>query len=298
MKLNAFLVGLIHLLSVSVWASGAESTRIRVVTSNLTTGSKQSYDNGEGARILKGLKPDVVLIQEFNYKTNSAEDLREFVTTTFSEEFQYYRESEATDQIPNGVISRYPLIESGEWTDADMPNRDFAWARIDIPGDQDFWAISVHLSAKKSDVRMKEAAELVRLMEKHIPSSDYIVLGGDFNLTSRADKMIEVLAPQVSEVHAPHDSLGFTTTNMTNKKNFDWILNDSDLAGLLVSVDFLESPEEKREIGVNTFPFGLVFDSTTFPLLDRLKPIEKSDSRSPGMQHLAVVKDYLIPVKK
>lgn len=269
-------------LSLATFAYDS-GTSIRVITANLSSGSKQSYDPGEGARILKGLKPDVVMIQEFNYKTNTPEDIREFVSTTFGKEFSYYRESEASDNIPNGVISRFPILESGEWTDAMMPNRDFAYARMDIPGDRDLWAISVHLHSKKTDVRRYEAEELVKHI-REIPEKDYVVLGGDFNLTSRQDEIIGILSAVVSERAAPVDPVGNTTTNMNGKKNYDWVLADSDLETHQVPVGLLSSAVS-----------GLVFDSTTFPDLSLVPGVEKSDSRAPGMQHLPVVKDFRVP---
>jgi len=36
------------------------------------------------------------------------------------------------------------IVEAGEWDDPRVGNRDFAWARIDIPGPVDLWAVSVH----------------------------------------------------------------------------------------------------------------------------------------------------------
>ena len=43
---------------------------IRVMAANLTSGNFQSYET-PGLNILKGLKPDVIAIQEFNYASNS-----------------------------------------------------------------------------------------------------------------------------------------------------------------------------------------------------------------------------------
>src|SRR5689334_14110649 len=48
----------------------ADGGVLRVVASNLSSGPKQSYDPGEGIRLLKGLRPDVALIQEMNYGQN------------------------------------------------------------------------------------------------------------------------------------------------------------------------------------------------------------------------------------
>ena len=48
-------------------------------------------------------------------------------------------------QVGNAILSRWPILESGEWDDTSVSNRDFAWARIDIPGPRDLWVVSVHL---------------------------------------------------------------------------------------------------------------------------------------------------------
>ena len=68
--IRIFLLGLLAL-----GIGRAEPLAIRVIAANLTSDNKQSYspDNGNhsnpegaGARILKALKPDIVMIQEFN----------------------------------------------------------------------------------------------------------------------------------------------------------------------------------------------------------------------------------------
>lgn len=272
----------------------AAVTPIRAMTANISSGGKQSYDNGEGIRIFQGLKPDVVMIQEFNYKSNSEKDLSEMILTAFSDAFSFYRESESTDQIPNGIISRFPILKSGEWSDRSMPNRDFAWAQMDLPGDRELWAISVHLHSKDVIKRKNESADLVALI-KALPEKDYVLLGGDFNIAKRDDNVIQTLAEVVSERAAPTDSKGRTTTNMNNAKNYDWILNDAELAPYQVPVKFKAAAEEAEVELENVYPNGLVFDSTTFPRLDRVQPILPTDSRAQGMQHLAVVKDYAVP---
>jgi endonuclease/exonuclease/phosphatase family metal-dependent hydrolase len=282
------------LLSVASAQAASETTRLRIVAANLSSGNHQNYDGGEGGRILKGLKADIVLIQEFNYGSNSKEDLEKFVESACGKECQYYRESESTDHLPNGVISRYPIVESGEWEDLGMPNRDFAYARIDIPGDRDLWAISVHLSAKKSNVRLEEATVLVERMAA-LPARDYVVLGGDFNLVSRTDAVITTLSPQVFEREAPVTSSGATTTNMNGQKNYDWVLNDADLEAYRVPTTFFTSSDELQSVGQNVFPTGLVFDCSEFPTFDRVAPAQSTDCRAPGMQHFAVVKDYAVP---
>ena len=137
------------------------TARVRLMAANISSGNYQSYDPGHGTRIFQGTKPDVVMIQEFNYGDNSATAIRSFVNTAFGSSFYYYREAGA--QIPNGVISRWPIVASGEWDDTQVSNRDFAWARIDIPGPKDLWVVSVHLLTTSSSVRNTEANNLVQL---------------------------------------------------------------------------------------------------------------------------------------
>jgi len=50
--------------------SALGEVRLRLVAANTTSGTQQSYDPGHGIRIFQGLKPDVVMIQEFNYGDN------------------------------------------------------------------------------------------------------------------------------------------------------------------------------------------------------------------------------------
>lgn len=314
-----FLLTLLLLQTTLTYAADT-TARIRVMTSNLTTGD-QNYTGGEGIRIMKGLKADVILMQEFNYKTNSDKDIREMVDSV-GEGFHYYREKEEDRNIPNGIISRYPILDSGEWEDENIQDRDFAYARIDIPGDRELFAISVHLKASEGSQnaarRMKQTKALKKFISdnmfdvKNKPAiihwNDYVVIGGDFNLTVRDDEVIKEFAKDkiddgtktyaLSEDGAPTDSQGRTTTNMNGKKNYDWILASDDLKKLLVPVQFLGSAEERAEELVNTFKFGLVFDSTTFPKLERTGGIHAEDSRGNSMQHLAVVKDFQVPVKK
>ncbi|MCU0788335.1 MAG: hypothetical protein MUC91_09120 [Verrucomicrobia bacterium] len=79
------------------------------MASNIT-GDPQKYEAPQ-IRILQGLAPDVVAIQEFNYLNNTPAEIRSFVDTAFGTNFYYYRESGYA--IPNGVISRWPIINSG-----------------------------------------------------------------------------------------------------------------------------------------------------------------------------------------
>lgn len=260
------------------------SVRIRLMAANLSSGNGQDYDPGHGIRIFQGTKPDVVMIQEFSYKTSSAADLRAFVDTAFGPGFQYYREAGA--QIPNGIISRYPIIASGEWDDPSVSNRDFAWARIDIPGPKDLWAVSVHLLTTGSSVRNTEATNLVNRIKANIPTGDYLVIGGDFNTGSRTEGCFNTFAQVVTTASPyPADRNGNTNTNLGRNEPYDHVLVDSDLRQYQTAV----------VIGGSSFSAGLVADTRVYSPISELSPALSGDSGASGMQHMGVIKDFLVP---
>ena len=83
-------------LSVSLsflTSTGAQPQRIRVAAGNISRGIGQDYTKGHGIRIFHGVKPDIILIQELNYLSNSTEHIRNFVSTTFGASFSCFRES-------------------------------------------------------------------------------------------------------------------------------------------------------------------------------------------------------------
>jgi endonuclease/exonuclease/phosphatase (EEP) superfamily protein YafD len=282
-------------LSLSLTAQlAAQSTtndvRIRIAAANLTSSPDQSYspDNGNhsnpegaGARILKGLQPDVVLIQEFNCTIQ----LSQWVNQTFGPGYSFHRED--GPGIPNGIISRHPIVESGEWDDDTQRNRDFAWARIRLPNGRDLWAISVHLKAGNSEsIRRSEAVALVRFIRDRIPANDCVVLGGDFNTSSREEPCIQILS-QVFQTagNPPIDQRGQDGTNASRRKPYDWVLADADLHPLMVPVT----------LGGDRFDTGLVLDTRVFRPNAAIAPAKGADSGVPNMQHMAVVKDFIIP---
>jgi endonuclease/exonuclease/phosphatase family metal-dependent hydrolase len=266
----------------------AEPVKLRIVASNLTSGNQQSYspDNGNhsnpegaGARILKGLKPDVVLLQEFNTSVPA----RQWVNATFGEEFSFFVESDA--QIPNGIVSRFPIVESGEWDDASQTNRDFAWAKIALPDGKFLWTVSVHLYSKKPEVRAQEAKALIAAIRAKIPESDLLVLGGDFNTRDGGEACVAGFRAVFDKGGNAADQSGNANTNANRNKPYDWVLADKDLAACAAPV----------QIGAGRWTHGLVFDSRVFKPLADVAPVQAGDSAAPNMQHMAVVRDFVVP---
>lgn len=288
-------------------SSTGGSTRIRLMAANITSGSDQSYDPGEGVRIFQGLKPDVAMIQEFNYfggdDTSDDADIRSFVDTAFGATYEYYREPKGGSiSIPNGIVSRYPILDAGEFSDLSSGsalNRSYVWARIDVPGPHDLWVLSLHLKASSGDAdrRNDEAAEIVADVQSlGIPADDFLAIGGDFNTYSRneaclttfqaivddADDLNTTVTPPLYAV----DQDGDGDTNAGRSSPYDWVLTNTALKDLMVPVTFPSG---------NTFDHGLVFDSRVYTPLSDVSPVLATDSGASNMQHMAVVRDYLLP---
>ena len=269
-------------------AVAASADTVRIVSANLTSGSKQSYspDNGNhsnpegaGARILKGLRPDIVLIQEFN----TSIPVRQWVNATFGEDYSFVREEPA--QIPNGIISRFRILESGEWDDPLQENRDFVWARIALPDGSRLLAVSVHLSAKKEEMRTEEARALAGFVKENAKPGERVVIGGDFNLRNLSEETLKELGAVVVVPDVlPSDAAGNFHTNSPRNRPYDWVLVDPATQRLCSPV----------KIAGLEFSSGLILDSRVFTPLDAVPPVQAGDSTAPQMQHMAVVRDFLL----
>lgn len=256
---------------------------VRVMAANLN-GNTQSYQPF-ALRILKGLKPDVVAINEFNYGNNSATDLRFMVTNTLGTGFTYSRE--AGGGIPNGILSRWPIVASGEWDDPTLSDRDFAWARIDIPGPDDLYVVSVHLKASggSESQRNQQAQQLRTRIQSDFPAGAYVIVAGDFNLQSRSassEPALAVFGSFLRDTPVPTDQQGDPDTNNGRNKPYDVIVQSPSLTTNGVPV----------RIGTQSFANGLVFDSRVFTPLSAVAPVLQADSGE--AQHMAVLKDYRI----
>lgn len=255
-------------------------THLRIMAANTTSGSSQNYEL-PGIRIFQGLVPDIVLIQEFAYANG---DLRALVDTAFGKDFAFFVEPRVGG-IPNGIVSRYPIVASGAWVDASVPDRAFAWARIDIPGSIDLWAVSLHLLTTGGTVRNTEATQLVAYLASNVPKGDYLVVGGDLNTDSEAEPALATLAGTVVVAPPfPADANGNKNTSINRNKPHDWLFARAGL-------DALQTPVT---VGAASFAAGLVFDSRVYTPLADVSPVLLGDSAVSGMQHMPVVRDFIV----
>lgn len=285
---------------------GIPATRLRLVASNLTSGTNQDYTGMEGIRILEGIDPDVVMVQEFNYKSNADVDFQEMANLIIyraatggagGEQAFWYREGKggvgSAGTIPNGIVSKYPILSAGEWDDPYMTDRDFAWARLDVPGDVDLWAVSVHLKASSAETdkqkRTDEATSLKALIATNVPAAAYLVVAGDFN-TYSSDTAVEPCLSVLDDfvivaMPFPADVSDDSDTNSGRSSPYDRVLADSDLDAIEVPV----------EIGAAIFANGAVIDTRVYSPIDDISPALATDSAALNMQHMAVVRDFALP---
>ena len=242
------------------------------MAANLTSGNVQSYDPGEGIRIIQGLKPDIVMLQEMNYGTNNAASMAAFMAA-LNGGYVYKR---GAGQLPNGILSRFPITDAGEWDDPQVTNRELTWALIDLPGPRDLWVVSVHLLTTSPAARNLEAMVLLARLEANVSPDDFLLVGGDFNTDVATEPALATLAPRVSNgLRAPTDQSGNPNTNLNRTRPYDHVLVSRCL----------------RESQLDA---GLVFDSRVFTPLSDVAPVLQTDSAAPGMQHMGVVKDFVI----
>ncbi len=303
-------------------------THIRLMAANITSGSDESYDAPESQRIFMAVKPDIVMLQEFKILKGtetsfeaSKEKFDAFVSNVFGPEYHYFRGTIIADKVnfdevsssakPNGIISRYPILESGEWqsqyektTTKDGTyyidsyyDRQWTWSVIDIPGDRDLLAVSVHLHTNN---HAKEFNPLsAKIAEKQKEGNYYVVIGGDFNTKEGADGREAVLTSTAlmdifyaQKDKWPVDQKGSSKTNNKRGSPLDWLMFSHDLEKLATPT----------EIGTHTgdkaYPNGHVFDSRVYDEVGEISavpPVKAGDSGNTNMQHMPVIRDIIIP---
>ena len=255
------------------------SVTITIATANLSDSTSQSYEI-PGIRILQTLKPDIVGIQEFNYTDGTSQDLAQRI---LGKPFYFARESGGA-RLPNGILSRYPIVAHGQWDDPYVGNRRFAWATIAIPGSKPLHVVSVHLLQRHADRRGPEARHLLQLIRSTFPEEDYVILCGDFNISTRASEALDELTTWFWDDHQPADQNSNKNTNANRNRPYDYVLPNPALAPYHTPTAF----------GGLTFPDGLVFDSTCWAIPP--PPAQTQDSTS-NLQHMPVMKTFCIPVQ-
>jgi Metal-dependent hydrolase len=273
------------LLTLSNLHAQVTNVTVRVMSANLN-GNTQSYQPF-AFRIFQGLKPDIVAIQEFNYSNNTPSDFRAMVDSAFGTNFDYFRENYlGAGDIPNGIISRYPIVASGSWIDTvqSQPNRGYAWAQIRPPGTNDLYVVSIHLLTSSSSDRATEASNLKTLIQSTLPTNAWVVVAGDLNTDTRIEAAMSTFASFLSDNPIPTDaeSGGNSNTSINRNHPHDYVLPSFSFTNLMTASAFPS----------HSFSNGLVFDSRVYTPLSDVTPAQFGDSSN--AQHMAVLKDFRI----
>ncbi|MGV3623440.1 MAG: endonuclease/exonuclease/phosphatase family protein [Archangium sp.] len=257
--------------------------RLRAMAANLTSGNGQSYDPGHGTRIMQGVQPDIVMIQEFKFGANNDTAIAQYVADTFGAGFDWWR---GVGSIPNGVISRWPIVAEGEWN-GQAPDRELTWAKIDLPGPNDVFVISVHFLTSNANDRNLDARTIMQQLDAGVSRYDYVLLGGDFNTRTFSESAFSTLAPRFkTSAPYPVDQAGNTDTSQQRDDPYDHVLASTCLATVQVPT----------VLGSTTFTNGAVIDTRLFTggTITDIAPAMLNDSAASNMQHMGVVKDFLI----
>lgn len=254
-----------------------------VMSANLTAGTNivdGTYTYDETAqRIIRRLRPDVLAIQEWKFTNASA---RAFVDSVLGTNYYYYIEPESDpNPIPNGVISRWPITVSNQWTDTFVGARDHVQVTIDIPGPRDLHVVSTHLKAGTSDAatRLDQVRELTNyIATAAFPTNDYLVVAGDLNLTNRTETTFVVLTQVVTDARQPADTEGNVNSSLGKTSPFDHVLPNNVLNNVHLT---------NRMAGF-AFTNGMIFDTAQFD--DHLLPALVEDSYPTNRAHHAVLK--------
>lgn len=250
------------------------------MAANLTSGNFQSYEDA-GIRIINSIKPDVVFVQEFSYQSGS---LRDLVDAALGTEYEY---SVGSGIVPNGIISKYPILDSGYWDDPNISNRDLDWAIIDIPGVKNLFVVSVNLSTTSS-YQVDAAKIIASNIETHklsYPGQFYYAVGGTFNGTGAVSDAgidfyddFDILDPY------PVGKNGDSGTNASRTSIYDFVVFGTDLSQL-------EAPFFQNSSA--SYSNGFIFDTRLYTQAEldvSFAPALVADSDASNMQHMAVVK--------
>ena len=293
MKIANYICGLSLCLGLLLEAGflGVPISRaevIKVMTANISHTLPFPRYGDKARHIFQGLKPDVVLAQEFTVQSGTR---REYIDAAFGTGFDW-----SCSDDSNAVISRWDIQSHGQWVDPAFVNinRWFAWAVIDLPGDKDLQVISIHLKAGSTSSDVSRRLQAAEALKDHVRASfddgQYIIIGGDTNAQGLGEAVLQKLDEFLDVFdHRPADRNGNMTTNEVRSKYIDWIMPNH-----LLDERHVPLYVGQVDTSFRRYTEGIVFDSWVFHTIADLPPILYGDSHGEYMGHLAVMKAFQI----
>lgn len=273
-------------------------TTFTVCASNLTSEPEQSYQES-GSNILKTLRPDIILMNEFKVGPKASlkvNDINQWVENLFGTDYKWIMEGiETGDSIPNGIIynsSKVKMIKHNQIVD-DIGNRDHFYAQVEI-NSKNVWLFCVHLPYKPSR-RERETKNLMKEIKKIIKQDPdpYIILGGDFNFRGFDDISLQIIRnsdlfdiPNEVEKY-PKDYKDQYFTNNPRKRPYDWVFASNNID----NDDYI--------FGEKKFKYGYIYDTRIFTQQEAedLNIIGWVQDDSDDHQHMAVIRQFILPRK-
>ena len=264
---------------------GNRTAKLRIMSANATSGSAQLYE-APGMNMLYAMDPDIIIIQEF---AGSALEVVQNLEDHFHTKYSYHK---GKGRIGNGIIVKGENKIKSTYTQpsviSTIRDRYYEAAIVDIPGDKDLLVVSLHLYTKASEDQVSQIDEypaVAKFIHSILNEGDYYVaVGGDLNSSTNYYVNYYWNSMLATDITYPRDQKGNFKTNAARRRHYDWVLVDKKFQEFSVPT----------QIGSQTFPNGYVLDSRVHSPLSDISPVEYDDSAAQNMQHMPVVRDFLI----
>lgn len=196
MKISFSLLLMLFFCNYQLSAQKIDSSKIlRVLTYNIYHGEtmKGDFDLDLIAKVIKESQPDIVALQEVDYKTNRAKKMDLVTELAFRTKMaplfgraMYYDGGEYGE----GILSNYTFINTKNhplpYTSGKEP-RAALEVTFELKSGDTIQFVGTHLDHERDDFnRRQQARELIRLY-KHSPHP--VILAGDLNATPESHAM-------------------------------------------------------------------------------------------------------------
>jgi hypothetical protein len=141
----------------------------------------------------------------------------------------------------------------------------------------------LHLLTSGVSQRSLEGNAIITQLQAHVPAGDFLLVGGDFNTSTRTEAVLGTLGARVVTADPqPADQAGKQGTNAGRDKPYDWVLASQCL-------NVLQTPVV---VGQQAYPNGLIVDTRVYSPMADLAPAIATDSAATNMQHMAILKAF------
>ncbi len=247
MKSIVQLICLVVLSLGSICAQAQDTVKLRVMSMNIRLGGERAgYKADPYAELIGKYDPDVVCLQEVDYKTfrNGHRDwLNEVALQTgmFPEFFKSFSYT-ADDGYGTAILSRYPFFKSYKTVfpqkDGEREPRACGWICVQLPDGTVVRVITVHLALQNATNTTRN----INAINKDFFGKDSVTPGlmvGDFNAEAGSDPI--KLAKRTWEEMAP--GAGFTIPAEKPAKQLDFVMAYPKRKWTCEKFDILAHPE-------------------------------------------------------